>query len=83
MPHIAKTIVKGSYASKLLMSGMLGAISIVIADLIGRTLFLPKEVPAGIFIAAFGAPFFIYLLLTVKNYKKVVNLQTYRTLNYN
>ena len=68
--HIAKTIVKGSYASKLLMSGMLGAISIVIADLIGRTLFLPKEVPAGIFIAAFGAPFFIYLLLTVKNYKK-------------
>lgn len=65
-PHIAKTIVKGSYASKLLMSGMLGAISIVIADLIGRTLFLPKEVPAGIFIAAFGAPFFIYLLLTVK-----------------
>ncbi|CPM00341.1 siderophore transport system permease [Staphylococcus aureus] len=48
------------------MSAMIGAISIVIADLIGRTLFLPKEVPAGVFIAAFGAPFFIYLLLTVK-----------------
>lgn len=47
------------------MSAMIGAISIVIADLIGRTLFLPK-VPAGVFIAAFGAPFFIYLLLTVK-----------------
>ena len=43
---------------------MIGAISIVIADLM-RTLFLPK-VPAGVFIAAFGAPFFIYLLLTVK-----------------
>ncbi|HDH5070580.1 TPA: staphyloferrin B ABC transporter permease subunit SirC, partial [Staphylococcus aureus] len=65
-PHIAKTIVRGSYAKKLLMSAMIGAISIVIADLIGRTLFLPKEVPAGVFIAAFGAPFFIYLLLTVK-----------------
>ena len=34
------------------MSAMIGAISIVIADLIGRTLFLPKEVPAGVFIAA-------------------------------
>lgn len=65
-PHIAKTIVRGSYAKKLLMSAMIGAISIVIADLIGRTLFLPKEVPPGVFIVAFGAPFFIYLLLTVK-----------------
>ena len=36
------------------MSAMIGAISIVIADLIGRTLFLPKEVPAGVFIAAFA-----------------------------
>ncbi|MDA3100315.1 iron ABC transporter permease, partial [Staphylococcus pseudintermedius] len=44
----------------------IGAISLMVADLISRTLFLPKEVPAGVFIAAFGAPFFIYLLLTVK-----------------
>lgn len=51
---------------------MIGAISIVIADLIGRTLFLPKEVPAGVFIAAFGAPFFIYLLLTVKSYNDII-----------
>ncbi|WP_422404712.1 FecCD family ABC transporter permease [Mammaliicoccus sp. JADD-157] len=65
-PHIAKSIIRGSYAKKLVMSAVIGAISIVIADLIGRTLFLPKEVPAGIFIAAFGAPFFIYLLLTAK-----------------
>ena len=54
------------------MSAMIGAISIVIADLIGRTLFLPKEVPAGVFIAAFGAPFFIYLLLTVKSYNDII-----------
>ena len=45
------------------MSAMIGAISIVIADLIGRTLFLPKEVPAGVFIAAFGAPFFHILII--------------------
>ncbi|MCQ9931307.1 iron chelate uptake ABC transporter family permease subunit, partial [Staphylococcus aureus] len=51
--HIAKNIVRLSYSKKLLMSAMIGAISIVIADLIGRTLFLPKEVPAGVFSAAF------------------------------
>lgn len=65
-PHIAKTLIKGSYFKKLLMSALVGAASLVIADLIGRVAFLPKEVPAGVFIAAFGAPFFIYLLLTVK-----------------
>ena len=65
-PHIAKTIIKGSYFKKLLMSAIVGGASLVLADLMGRLLFLPKEVPAGVFIAAFGAPFFIYLLLTVK-----------------
>lgn len=65
-PHIAKALIKGNYLKRLFMSAIFGALSIVIADLIGRTVFLPKEVPAGVFIAAFGAPFFIYLLLTVK-----------------
>ncbi len=70
-PHIAKTIVRGSYAKKLLMSAMIGAISIVIADLIGRTLFLPKEVPAGVFIAAFGAPILHILII---NREKVITI---------
>ena len=65
-PHIAKTLIKASYLKRLVMSAICGAASILLADLVGRTIFLPKEVPAGVFIAAFGAPFFIYLLLTVK-----------------
>ena len=65
-PHIAKTLIKTSYLKRLVMSAICGAASILLADLVGRTIFLPKEVPAGVFIAAFGAPFFIYLLLTVK-----------------
>lgn len=65
-PHIAKTLIKESAFKQIMMSALVGALSILIADLVGRTLFLPKEIPAGVFIAAFGAPFFIYLLLTVK-----------------
>ncbi|MCO4329730.1 iron ABC transporter permease [Staphylococcus hyicus] len=65
-PHIAKTLIKQSTLKQVMMSACIGALSILLADLVGRTLFLPKEIPAGVFIAAFGAPFFIYLLLTVK-----------------
>lgn len=65
-PHIAKTLIRTSTVKQFIMTACIGAISLMVADLIGRTLFLPKEVPAGVFIAAFGAPFFIYLLFTVK-----------------
>ncbi|ARJ51175.1 FecCD family ABC transporter permease [Staphylococcus lutrae] len=67
-PHIAKTCIKSNALKQCIMTALVGAISIMIADLIGRTLFLPKEIPAGVFVAAFGAPFFIYLLLTVKKW---------------
>ncbi len=67
-PHIAKTLIKQSAFKQILMSALIGAISILVADFVGRTLFLPKEIPAGVFIASFGAPFFIYLLLTVKKF---------------
>ncbi len=67
-PHIAKTLIKQSVFKQILMSALIGAISILVADFVGRTLFLPKEIPAGVFIASFGAPFFIYLLLTVKKF---------------
>ncbi|MBA8759987.1 iron chelate uptake ABC transporter family permease subunit [Staphylococcus schleiferi subsp. coagulans] len=67
-PHIAKTLIKQSTFKQVLMAALMGAISILVADFVGRTLFLPKEIPTGVFIASFGAPFFIYLLLTVKKF---------------
>lgn len=47
--------------NKIVMGGML----VVIADLLGRVLFAPLELPCGIITAAVGAPYFVYLL--VKN----------------
>jgi len=37
------------------------------ADLVGRTCFLPLDVPVGVFTAGVGAPFFIYLLYARRN----------------
>ena len=62
-PHIARRIGGKSGASLVVVTMLVGANMVMIADLIGRTQFLPLDLPAGIFVSAIGAPFFIYLLL--------------------
>lgn len=66
-PHIARRLVGSSFGALLPVSALIGAILVIVADLIGRTLFSPLEVPAGVFTAAIGAPYFIYLLYKTRN----------------
>jgi len=61
-PHIARRIVGPSFGVLIPTSAAIGAILVMVADIIGRTAFSPLEVPAGVFTAAIGAPYFIYLL---------------------
>jgi iron complex transport system permease protein len=44
------------------VSALVGAIFLVLADLVARTLRPPAEIPIGIITAALGGPFFIWLL---------------------
>jgi len=67
-PHIARRLVGSAFGLLIPMSAAIGCFLVVIADIIGRTAFSPLEVPAGVFTAAIGAPYFIYLLF--KNPKK-------------
>ncbi|GLY10850.1 FecCD family ABC transporter permease [Pseudobacillus badius] len=66
-PHIARRLVGSSFGALLPLSAVIGAILVLLADSIGRTFFLPVEVPAGVFTAALGAPYFIYLLYRQRN----------------
>ncbi|WP_128894378.1 FecCD family ABC transporter permease [Longirhabdus pacifica] len=66
-PHIARKLVGPSFGGVFPISALLGAIIVMIADLIGRTAFQPLSIPVGVFTAAIGAPFFIYLLLKNKS----------------
>ncbi|MGF2617691.1 iron ABC transporter permease [Rossellomorea vietnamensis] len=66
-PHMARRLVGSSFGALLPVAALLGGTLVMIADLVGRTLFLPLEVPAGVFTAAIGAPYFIYLLFKTKN----------------
>jgi len=61
-PHISRRLVGPDHSGLLPTAGVLGALIVVAADLVGRTLFAPIELPAGLVTAAVGAPFFIGLL---------------------
>jgi iron complex transport system permease protein len=61
-PHMARRIVGPSHGILLPVSALLGALILLAADLAGRMLFQPLDVPAGVFTAGIGAPFFLYLL---------------------
>ena len=66
-PHMARRMVGSSFGALLPTAALIGGILVMAADLIGRTLFLPLEVPAGVFTAAIGAPYFIYLFFKTRN----------------
>jgi len=66
-PHIARKLVGPSFGGVLPVSALIGALILMIADLAARTLFSPLDIPAGVFTAAIGAPFFIYLLYRNRN----------------
>lgn len=61
-PHIARTLVGTQNQWRLPMAAVIGAILIVLGDIVGRIIIIPREVPAGIVTSVIGAPYFIYLL---------------------
>lgn len=61
-PHIARRLAGPSQGGLLPVAGMVGGLLVVTADMLGRTVFAPIEVPAGVITAAVGAPYFLWLL---------------------
>jgi len=61
-PHIARKWVGPAYGGVLPVSALTGSLVLMLADLAARTVFIPLDIPAGVFTAAIGAPFFIYLI---------------------
>ncbi|SMP23398.1 FecCD family ABC transporter permease [Shimia sagamensis] len=63
-PHIARQLVGGRHGVLLPTAMLIGALLVVLADATGRVLVPPLEISAGILTALFGAPFFVFILLT-------------------
>lgn len=62
VPHLMRMLFGSDYRLLIPTSALGGAIAVVLADTLGRTIVAPTELPVGAMTAAAGAPFFIYLL---------------------
>ena len=62
IPHAVRLIWGADYRFLLPLAVLSGAIFLILADLIARTVQAPTEIPVGIITAFCGAPFFLYLL---------------------
>jgi iron complex transport system permease protein len=62
VPHMIRILWGPNYRNLIPLSILAGATTLLIADLLARTLFAPQEVPIGVITALAGAPFFIWVL---------------------
>lgn len=62
IPHSVRLLLGPDHRLLLPASGLLGASFLIASDTVARTLLAPVELPVGVITAAFGGPFFIYLL---------------------
>ena len=62
VPHVMRMLVGPDHRRLFPASVLGGAILLVGADLLARTLIAPAEIPIGIITSLLGGPFFLYLL---------------------
>jgi iron complex transport system permease protein len=63
VPHLLRLVIGPGHRLLLPASAVLGAILLLGADTLARTLAAPAEVPIGILTAIVGAPVFLSILL--------------------
>lgn len=61
-PHLARLLVGHNYRYSFPLSLLMGALLVVSADLVGRTVASPAVVPVGIVVSFVGVPLFIWLI---------------------
>ena len=61
-PHMARRLVGPNFRALVPACVLVGAVLMLLADIVSRTLLAPNEIPVGIVAAVIGAPYFLYLL---------------------
>lgn len=62
-PQITRMLVGVDYRYAFFVNILLGAIFILLADLVARVVIYPMQIPLGLVVAFVGAPIFVYFLL--------------------
>ena len=61
-PHFARLLGARRPLQQVLLAAPIGALTIVVADWLGRALLMPRELPAGLVATLIGAPYLMWLL---------------------
>jgi iron complex transport system permease protein len=62
VPHLVRLIWGPDFRRLIPASAVLGALLVLSADLLARTVNAPAEIPIGVVTSLVGAPFFLYLI---------------------
>jgi len=62
VPHFVRLIVGPNHKLLIPVAAISGMILLVACDVVARMAFAPTEIPIGVVMALFGAPFFIFIL---------------------
>ena len=62
IPHIARFISESRHGVLVWFTSLIGALVMVWADVLARSIFKPEEVPIGILTACLGAPVFMQII---------------------
>ena len=67
VPHMARLLVGAAHRRLVPAAMLLGALTLVVVDLLCRMVLAPEEVPLGVLLALFAAPPFIVILRQVRH----------------
>ncbi len=67
VPHLSRSLIGDRYKYLIPSSILLGSITLLVADTVGRRVFAPYEISASIIMAVIGGPVFIFLLKRSSN----------------
>jgi len=62
VPHLVRMIWGPDFRRLIPASALMGALLVMAADLLARTVNAPSEIPIGVVTSLVGAPFFLYLI---------------------
>nr|WP_186577193.1 iron ABC transporter permease [Aquibacillus kalidii] len=61
VPNIVKGLAGPNYQWVIPLSGIMGAVLLLLSDVVARLIIAPSEMPIGVMTAFIGTPFFIYI----------------------
>ncbi|GGH84260.1 iron complex transport system permease protein [Pullulanibacillus pueri] len=63
VPHLARKLVGAEHQVTIPTAALLGALVLLLADMVSKNLMAPSEIPVGLVVSVIAAPYFIYLLM--------------------